>query len=176
MNARAIAKLMLEWFDCLYSYEQELFNIFISGEINNEVFCFVISDEDNTLRIETQTKKLDTVSTIDALTDLAHLWYRVTDQKERIIYSTTTSDDVDHLIVRVGNTRIVLDIDRKDLVLFVTSYSEGVYLKNIYPSLKTEFDNYLSNAIERHCCIVYANACNIKYNDYLYYFEGGKNK
>lgn len=57
MNARAIAKLMLEWFDCLYSYEQELFNISISGEINNEVFCFVISDEDNTLRIETQTKK-----------------------------------------------------------------------------------------------------------------------
>ena len=96
MNARAIAKLMLDWFDCLYSYEQILYHIHMSGEINNKVFCFVISEKDNNLQIETHTKKLDTVSTIETLIDLAHLWYRVTEQEERIIYSTTTIDGDEH--------------------------------------------------------------------------------
>lgn len=174
MNARAIAKLMLDWFDCLYSYEQILFHIHMSGEINNKVFCFVISENDNNLQIETHTKKLDTVSTIETLIDLAHLWYRATEQEERIIYSTTTIDGDEHPVVQLGNTRIVLDVDRKGIMLNISSYSNGVYLKHTYLLFETTFDDCLSKEIEKHCCIVYANACNIKYNDYVYYFEGGE--
>ena len=174
MNAKAIAKLMLDWFDCIYSYEQILLHIHMAGEINNKVFCFIISDKDNTLQIETQTKDLNTISTIETLTDLAHLWYRVTEQEERIIYSTTTIDGDEHPIVQVGNTRIILDVDREGIMLNMASYSDGVYLKNTYLLFETTFDDCLSKAIEKHCCIVYANACSIKYNDYVYYFEGGK--
>ena len=177
MNARAIAKLMLEWFDCLYSYEQELFNISISGEINNEVYCFVISDEDNTLRIETQTKKLDTVSTIDALTDLAHLWYRVTEQEERIIYSSVTIDGDEHPIARLeSSSRIVLDVERNGLMLQIATYSDGVYLKNTYLFFEKTFDDCLSKAIEKHCCVVYTNAHIKKYYEYAHYFERRENK
>lgn len=174
MNARAIAKLMLDWFDCLYSYEQILYHINMSGEINNKVFCFVISEKDNNLQIETHTKKLDTVSTIETLIDLAHLWYRVTEQEERIIYSTTTIDGDEHPTAQLGNTRIVLDVDRKGIMLNISSYSNDVYLKNTYLLFEKTFDDCLSKEIEKHCCIVYANACTIKYNEYVYYFEGGK--
>lgn len=177
MNARAIAKLMLEWFDCLYSYEQELFNISISGEINNEVYCFVISDEDNTLRIETQTKKLDTVSTIDALTDLAHLWYRVTEQEERIIYSSVTIDGDEHPIAQLeSSSRIVLDVERNGLMLQIATYSDGVYLKNTYLFFEKTFDDCLSKAIEKHCCVVYTKAHIKKYYEYAHYFERRENK
>lgn len=176
MNARAIAKLMLDWFDCLYSYEQILFKISMSGKINNKVVCFVISDEDNTLRIETHTKKLDTVSTIETLIDLAHLWYRVTEQKERIIYSTTTIDGDEHLIVQVGNTRIVLDVDREGIMLNMSSYSGGVYLKNTYLLFEKTFDACLSKAIEKHCCVVYKNDHIKKYYEYAHYFERRENK
>lgn len=176
MNAKAIAKLMLEWFDCLYSYEQKLFKIFISGEINDEVFFFVILEEDNTLRIETKTKDLNTVSTIETLADLAHLWYRVTEQEERIIYSTTTIDGDEHPIVQVGKTRIVFDIDREGIMLKMSSYSDGVYLKNTYLLFETTFDDCLSKAIEKHCCVVYKNAHIKKYYEYAHSFERRENK
>lgn len=174
MNARAIAKLILDWFDYLYSYEQILYDINISGEINHKKYFLVISEKHNKLQIETHTKNFDGFSTIETLTDLAHLWYRVTEQEERIIYSTTTIDGDEHPIVQIGNTRIVLNVDRKGIMLNISSYSNGLYLKHTYLLFETTFDDCLSKEIEKHCCIVYANACNIKYNDYVYYFDGGK--
>lgn len=176
MNARAIAKLMLDWFDCLYRYEQNLYMIYMSGEINHKVFCFVISDADNTLRIETHMKKFDTVSTIETLTDLAHLWYRVTEQEERHIYSSTTIYGDERPIVQVGNTRIVVGIDRDGNTLNMSTYSDGIYLKNNYLFFETPFDACLSKAIERHCCVVYTNAHIKKYYEYAHYFERRENK
>lgn len=177
MNARAIAKLMLDWFDCLFSYEQILFNIHMSGEINNKVFCFVISEKHNKLQIETYTKDFDGFSTIETLTDLAHLWYRVTEQEERIIYSSVTIDGDERPIAQIGGgSRIVLDVEREGNMLHIASYSDGVYLKNVYSLFATTFDNCLSMAIEKHCCAVYKNAHIKKYYEYAHYFDRRENK
>lgn len=177
MNARAIAKLMLDWFDCLYSYEQILYKIYISGEINNKVFCFVISEKHDKLQIETHTKNFDGFSNIETLTDLAHLWYRVTEQEERIIYSSVTIDGDEHPIAQVeSSSRIVLDVERDGIMLNIATYSDGVHLKNTYLLFATTFDVCLSKAIEKHCCVVYTNAHIKKYYEYAHYFERRENK
>ena len=177
MNARAIAKLMLDWFDYLYSYEQILYKIYISGEINNKVFCFVISEKYDKLQIETHTKNFDGFSNIETLTDLAHLWYRVTEQEERIIYSSVTIDGDEYPIAQVeSSSRIVLDVERNGIMLQIATQSDGVYLKNTYLLSETTFDDCLSKAIEKHCCVVYKNAHIKKYYEYAHYFERRENK
>lgn len=177
MNARAIAKLMLDWFDCLFSYEQILFNIHMSGEINNKVFCFVISEKHAKLQIETHTKDFDGFSTIETLTDLAHLWYRVTEQEQQIIYSSITIDGDERLIAQVkSSSRIILDVEREGIMFNIATYSDGVYLKNSYLFFATTFDSCLSKAIEKHCCVVYANAHIKKYYEYAHYFDRRENK
>lgn len=177
MNARAIAKLMLDWFDCLYRYEQILYKIHISGEINNKVFCFVISEKHDKLQIETHTKNFDGFSNIETLTDLAHLWYRVTEQEERIIYSFVTIDGDERPIAQVGSSsRIVLDVERNGIMLQIATHSDGVYLKNTYLLIEITFDDCLSKAIEKHCCVVYKNDHIKKYYEYAHYFERRENK
>lgn len=177
MNARAIAKLMLDWFDCLYGYEQILYKIHMSGEINNKVFCFVISEKHDKLQIETHTKGFDGFSTIETLTDLAHLWYRVTEQEEHIIYSSVTIDGNERFIAQVGGgSRIVLDVEREGIMLNMASYSDGVHLKNTYLLFETTFGDCLSKMIEKHCCVVYTNAHIKKYYEYAHYFERRENK
>lgn len=177
MNARAIAKLMLDWFDCLYSYEQILYKIYISGEINNKVFFFVISEKHDKLQIETRTKNFDGFSNIETLTDLAYLWYRVTEQEERIIYSSITIDGDEYPIAQVeSSSRIVLDVERNGNMLQIATLSDGVYLKNTYLLFETTFDDCLSKAIEKHCCVVYKNAHIKKYYEYAHYFEWRENK
>lgn len=177
MNARAIAKLMLDWFDCLYSYEQILYNIHISGEINNKVFCFVISEKHGKIQIETHTKNFDGFSTIETLTDLAHLWYRVTEQEERIIYSSVTIDGDEYPIAQVeSSSRIVLDVERNGIMLQIATHSDGVHLKNTYLLFEKTFDDCLSKAIEKHCCVVHTNAHIKKYYEYAHYFERRENK
>lgn len=177
MNARAIAKLMLDWFDCLYRYEQILYKIHISGEINNKVFCFVISEKHDKLQIETHTKNFDGLSTIETLTDLAHLWYRVTEQEERIIYSSVTIDGDEHPIAQLeSSSRIVLEVERNGIMLHIATYSDGVHLKKHISFFETTFDTCLSKAIEKHCCVVYTNAHIKKYYEYAHYFERRENK
>lgn len=177
MNARAIAKLMLDWFDYLYRYEQILYKIHISGEINNKVFCFVISEKHDKLQIETHTKNFDGFSNIETLTDLAHLWYRVTGQEEHIIYSTVTIDNDEHPMAQVGGgSRIVLDVNRKGDTMHIATYSEGVYLKNEFLLFATSIDDCIEKAIEKHCCVVYTNAHIKKYYEYAHYFERRENK
>lgn len=177
MNARAIAKLMLDWFDYLFSYEQILFNIHMTGEINNKVFCFVISEKHDKLQIETHTKNFDGFSIIETLTDLAHLWYLVTEQEERIIYSPVTIDGDEHPIAQVESSSIiVLDVERDGIMLNIATYSDGVHLKNTYLLFATTFDACLSKAIEKHCCVVYTNAHIKKYYEYAHYFERRENK
>lgn len=177
MNARAIAKLMLDWFDCLYSYEQILYKIHISGEINNKVFCFVISEKHDKLQIETHTKNFDGFSTIETLTDLAHLWYRVTEQEERIIYSSVTIDGDDHPIAQVeSSSRIVLDVERDGNMLHIATYSDGVYLKTHIFCLQQNLIPAYQRRLKKHCCVVYTNAHIKKYYEYAHYFERRENK